>query len=91
MAGVMGISDELISDVGDVKAVCLWLAYRALAAQQHPLATVAEWMAKSEAWGKEAATLEHVGEPSNLRTNVAQIRPTLVGGRSRSAYSWRRY
>ena len=75
--------DEALADVADIKTVGLWLAYRALAVQGAPGQTVAEWMALAEGWAEAARSLDHFGEPSNVRTNVARILPTLIGGRGR--------
>jgi hypothetical protein len=90
-AGLVTLTDEALSDVEDVKTAFLWLAYRALAETGAPGQTQVEWLGKSSEWAGYTADLEHYGEPSNRRTNVARIRPVLVGGRRSLGYGRRGY
>lgn len=90
-AGLVTLTDEALSDVEDVKTAFLWLGYRALAETGKPGQTQVEWLGKASEWRGYTADLEHFGEPSNRRTNVASVRPVLVGGRASRAIGRRGY
>jgi hypothetical protein len=86
-SGLLGLSDEAVSDVSDVTVVGKALVYRTLAELNAQGSTVDQWLGLAAIWEKKAVGLKHFYRPSDHRTNVPNLRPTLVGGYRSRGYA----
>lgn len=85
--GLIGLTDEAISDISDVRTVGKAFVYRALMERKQMGSAYDQWAQMAAIWERKACGLPAFFRPSNHVTNIPNLRPTLVGGRGSRMYA----
>lgn len=78
--GLVGLTDQALSDIADVTVVGKALVYRTLAESRAQGNTVEHWQQMQMIWESKAAGLRHLYKPSNKLSGIPNLRSTLVVG-----------
>lgn len=77
-AGLLGITDEALPDVEDVKTIGKAVMYEVLSKLDQPGADVAEWLTKHGPALSAARSRQAFGIPKDRTTGIITLRPTAL-------------